>query len=546
MRPRALLMAAGFAASVGALVFACGSTGDGPGADSGPSAEGSVAEGGSDASSTDGARDTGPADSAPDAIGTDASVDAAVDAPVDPPEDAGSAGTLVWAQNFGTTGYMAPHAIAIDPTNGDVVAVGEFNGSVDFGGGLLTNSGPLPESHTTFVARFTKSGVFKWSKALGNGAPSITVANGVAVDAAGNVAVAGVYQGSADLGGGPLTAVGNVDVFLASYDAAGAHRWSKNFGAAGQGQNLTKVAVDGVGNVLIAGIARGGADFGGGPKTGYFIAKFNLLGAHAWSTAFPASSTSSVPMLAVDSAGNAILAGSFRGSVDFGGGAFTTSPPTATDGFVAKFDASGVYQWAKQYGDANGHGGVRSVAADASGNIFLGGFLFEGSLSSAIVNLGCGPHTVVLNKANIILAKVGPTGTCAWDKVFLPDSGQIDGISTDGANNPVVAFSVERTDLGGGPVGGPGVQSLAVASYSSVGTFRWQHAAGLSSTASRGGAAAPQGVAASGTLVALLGSLGGTCASVCATSPAGTTLVFGGQTLNAVSATDLVVATFAR
>ena len=52
----------------------------------------------------------------------------------------------------------------------------------------------------------------------------------IAVDGARNVLVTGEFRGTVDFGGGPLSSAGDRDIFLAKYDAAGAHLWSQRFG----------------------------------------------------------------------------------------------------------------------------------------------------------------------------------------------------------------------------------------------------------------------------------------------------------------------------
>ena len=68
--------------------------------------------------------------------------------------------------------------------------------------------------------------------------------------------------------------------------------------------------------------------------------------------------------------GDIISAGNFQGTVDFGGG--TLNSGGFPHVFVAKFDPSGAYEWAKQYGDFS-EGAEMSpggVGIDACGNVF--------------------------------------------------------------------------------------------------------------------------------------------------------------------------------
>ena len=99
-----------------------------------------------------------------------------------------------------------------------------------------------------------------WSKRFGDA--SSQFARAVAVDTLGNSIVTGFFSGSVDLGGGALTSAGGYDIYLAKLAPTGAHVWSKRFGDNSE-QAVQGVAVDGNGNVIIAGYFEGAVDFGG-------------------------------------------------------------------------------------------------------------------------------------------------------------------------------------------------------------------------------------------------------------------------------------------
>ena len=85
-----------------------------------------------------------------------------------------------------------------------------------------------------------------WSRPLvASGAQRI---DGIDVDGAGNIYLAGKTTASIDLGGGALPSFGASDVFVASYDADGAYRWSRLFGGVGADQPFD-IAADDAGNV---------------------------------------------------------------------------------------------------------------------------------------------------------------------------------------------------------------------------------------------------------------------------------------------------------
>ena len=116
-----------------------------------------------------------------------------------------------------------------------------------------------------------------WSNRFGG--TSSEYGHSVAIDSAGNVLVTGYFQGTADFGGGGLTSAGDLDVFVAKYDASGKHLWSKRFGGTSGDYGLS-VAIDSAGNVLVTGYFQGTVDFGGGGLTNagsvdIFVAKFS-------------------------------------------------------------------------------------------------------------------------------------------------------------------------------------------------------------------------------------------------------------------------------
>ena len=86
----------------------------------------------------------------------------------------------------------------------------------------------------------------------------------MAIDANGNVVIAGYFQGAVDFGDGPVVSVGNsYDVFVVKLDPNGGFLWKR---VAGDGlpQYTYGVEVDASGNVLVAGAFYGALDFGTG------------------------------------------------------------------------------------------------------------------------------------------------------------------------------------------------------------------------------------------------------------------------------------------
>jgi hypothetical protein len=124
-------------------------------------------------------------------------------------------------------------------------------------------------------------------------------------------------------------------------DASGALVWCKNFGGTSDDQGLS-VAVDASGNVLLTGYFNAIANFGGDnfPGTGandIFVAKYDPAGRHVWSRWFGGTSSTSNDQgcgVAVHGNGDVVLTGFFGQTVNFGGGPLTTAG--TDDIFVAR------------------------------------------------------------------------------------------------------------------------------------------------------------------------------------------------------------------
>jgi hypothetical protein len=209
---------------------------------------------------------------------------------------------------------------------------------VAVGGGCNEEPGPLatgtrdPGSFVV-LAKLNAAGTRVWTHtffgacaepAIQSGAPEIA---GVGVDRAGNIYLAGDLTpggGPLDLGGGALANAGGRDVFVASFDPAGQHRWSKRFGN-GADQRARGVAVSPEGLVAVTGSLEGSVDFGGGVyksagKSDAFIAVFDSVGQHIASHAFGDPGDQHGELIAFGSQGELMLAGSYEGAIDFGGG----------------------------------------------------------------------------------------------------------------------------------------------------------------------------------------------------------------------------------
>jgi hypothetical protein len=209
--------------------------------------------------------------------------------------------------------------------------------------------------------------------------------------------MAGSFRGTLDLGTGALANQGKEDVFVARLSSEGVPVWSKRFGDE-QSQRATAVATDGAGDLIVAGVARGTVDFGGGPRTAAgageaFLVKLDPSGNHLWSallgSGIPAAGD--LTALSADAGGGIVISGSVDGDLVLDG---MTQTLAIGSSFVARLDGDGKLLWEKYFADAavsatTSRKGEIALSGQFSGTFSLGG------ASGPLVDPGPNPVDVV-------------------------------------------------------------------------------------------------------------------------------------------------------
>ncbi|MEO7157964.1 MAG: PKD domain-containing protein [Vicinamibacterales bacterium] len=326
------------------------------------------------------------------------------------------------------------------------------------------------------VTNTSQLGNFRSVKRLGGS--SSDAGSAVTVDSAGNVVVVGTFSGTADFGGpGPLTSnAGSTDIFIAKYSAAGAYLCARQVGGAGD-DRVFSVKTDASGNIFITGSFQGTVDFGGSVLTSAagsvdaFVAKYSpTCGSVQWVRGFGSSVDDVSYGLAVDSNGDVVVTGYFRGAVDFGAGTVSSNGSFA-DVFVAKYTGSnGAYQWAHTlYGASVDIG--RGVAVDGIGNVVVAGS-FQLTISDGSTYQ---PLMTSAGSVDFFLLKYSPTGTYLWSRSFGGSGDDVAyGVDVDSGGNIAVVGSFQNTmDMGGGPLTSAGLSDTFIAKFSPLGSHLW-------------------------------------------------------------------------
>jgi len=134
-------------------------------------------------------------------------------------------------------------------------------------------------------------------------------ANALAVDAGGNIIVAGGTEGK--LSG---SSAGYYDVFVRKYNPKGNELWTRQFGTA-KDDFAKALAVDAEGNIVVAGTTMGNLSGSSAGNYDSFVRKYGPKGNELWTRQFGTVTIDEATALAVDPAGNIMVAGFTGGSL---------------------------------------------------------------------------------------------------------------------------------------------------------------------------------------------------------------------------------------
>jgi hypothetical protein len=352
-----------------------------------------------------------------------------------------STGKLLWSQRFGDASDQSATAVAVTAA-GEIWITGAIVGNVDFGGGVLASADPLADA---FLAAFSPNGAPVFSNRYGG--VSAQRGTALAIGATGDLFVGGVFDGTIDLGCGPLASAGSGDVFVARLDSAGVCTFAKRFGDA-SAQELLSLSPDTSNNVFLGGRFKGTVNFGGASLTmppstfGAFAAKLDSTGAHVFSTAFGnTTSAQEVTGVAADPSGNVFVAGSFSGTLKAGATVLASSG--AGDLFVTRLDPAGAAVWALRAGDATDQLGALHLATDPAGNVLVAGTL-QGTIDLS------GNSLTSVGGNDLFLAKLDSAGNHVWSlRVGDPAAQQLNAVALSGTTAAFVGSLAGAPDFGG-------------------------------------------------------------------------------------------------
>jgi hypothetical protein len=295
-----------------------------------------------------------------------------------------SNGNTVWARGWGGADQDQGYDLAVDAA-GNVIAVGSAaypNGT----GGWVEN--------TSLVRKYSPTGQLAWAQSF---AGPTNAAYGVTTDAAGNAYVCGKFSGTVDFNPDRKlvnSVSGNYgSAYVLKLTAAGAYGRVSAFATdrtldPNAYVELSDIALDGAGNVVVGGYYQGQVDLDPSPTVTYrpptprgingFVAKLSAGGSLVWARQ---TGGDFVKAVALDASGAIYAAGNFYAAQGFtpGSGLPAAASNGGSDAYVTRFTASGTQEWAWTFGGA-GSDSCSSLAVVASGSIYLAGTFGPGTV----------------------------------------------------------------------------------------------------------------------------------------------------------------------
>lgn len=328
--------------------------------------------------------------------------------------------TTLWEKTFTSTAYASARGVAVDPMTGDVVIVGFYNGTLEFG----TQSTMSSTGADIFIVKLKgDTGDYIWHRAYG--APSTQWPWAVDVDAAGNIFTTGTIDTNPVTFGTETFSPLNDDIFVLSLDPVGTIRWVKHFRSNNVQQGKALLVLPG-GDIVIGCDTNWGIDFGGGTRSSkgaYDIALARLRGidgSHQWSKIVGNSnSAQNIRDLAFtrhkDASGNytdyIVATGGYGNSLDIGGG---PHPTTMSGGaYVAEFNAnSGAFRRDLVAGTAGGTASS-ALAVDGAGDVVLAAWF------NSTMDWGSTDPVMATNLDDAYVVKLdGETWAPRWTKLL--------------------------------------------------------------------------------------------------------------------------------
>lgn len=254
-------------------------------------------------------------------------------------------GNFVWAKQIGGVDDDIVNDLYIH-SNGNISTVGYFNNTIDFDPNAGTVSRTASNGSVGFLWTLDNNGNYVSVDVFEGIAPSShVICKSFDVDASGNYYIAGTFSGTIDLDPSAGTDIKTASLyggFLLSLDGSNTYRWGNDITfATGTDEFISLKCTNN--RFYVAGNFSQTVDLDPSSNTSnisttgndIFVATYDLSGNFIWAKQSHSSNTAQVNDLYIDASGAIYLAGKYSGTTNFNMNAGTTNKSTAANAYEA-------------------------------------------------------------------------------------------------------------------------------------------------------------------------------------------------------------------
>ncbi len=367
-------------------------------------------------------------------------------------------GNFLWAVNMGGTTSANGEAITIN-SDGNCVITGNFSETVDFDPSDAVFNLTAVNGAGMFVVILGDTGNLVWAGAMSG--QGFLYSAAVAIDATGNIVIAGFFGNSCDFdpnAGESIIATAEGSAFVVKLQADGTFMWARHIeGAAASNVNCWDMALDSDDNILLAGSFSGTVDFNMGAgafeltsagSTDIYVCKLDANGDFLWAAGMGNGSADTAFAVDTDSDDNVHVSGNFIHTVDFDPGPDVYTVVSAStsdhDTFVWKLTAAGSFVWARGLGGDDNEFPT-SIAVDAAGKVYtVGGFDGACDFDPGVGVFELEPASVTFY--DIYISVLDVNGEFVWaGSIGSTGNDRPEDVTVDAQGHPIVCGSFTLT-----------------------------------------------------------------------------------------------------